>query len=131
MPGLAPRLPLEKDPEDGFGLIKTYAGLIKQNLRNLVLTAPGERMMDPEFGVGIRNYLFGSPGDNTSEKVQTAIAEQVSRYMSFVDLIEINTNLVEDSQIMHVTLGYRVPSIGVADRLSIQASLRNNEITAI
>jgi phage baseplate assembly protein W len=131
MPGLAPRLPLEKDPEDGFGLIKTYAGLIKQNLRNLVLTAPGERMMDPEFGVGIRNYLFGSPGDNTSEEVQTAIAEQVSRYMSFVELVEINISLVEDSQIMHVALGYRVPSIGVADRLSIQASLRNNEITAI
>ena len=58
MPGLSPKLPVAKDPTDGFALTKTYNEMIKQNLMNLVLTSPGERMMDIKFGVGIRDFLF-------------------------------------------------------------------------
>ena len=31
---------------------------VKSNLINLLLTTPGERLMNPTFGVGIRNLLF-------------------------------------------------------------------------
>jgi hypothetical protein len=132
MPGLGPRLPIEKDPEDGFGLLKTYAELVKQNFKNLLLTAPGERMMDPDFGCGLRNFLFlNMVGDNVRTDIGATIGEQVARYMSFVQLDELLMEDVEDSHILNLTIEYSVPSIGIADRLSIQASLRNNEITAI
>ena len=31
---------------------------IEQNLKLLLLTAPGERVMPPEFGCGIRSMVF-------------------------------------------------------------------------
>ena len=31
---------------------------VKSNLINLLLTYPGERVLNPQFGVGLRNYLF-------------------------------------------------------------------------
>ena len=31
---------------------------IKSNLLNLILTNPGERFMNPKFGIGIRKFLF-------------------------------------------------------------------------
>ena len=58
MAGLSPKLPIQKDPVDGFALTKTFKEMVKQNFKNLMLTSPGERIMDPEFGVGLRRFLF-------------------------------------------------------------------------
>jgi len=82
MSGLTPKLPLIRSDEDGtYKLIKSYKNLIKQNFRNLILTAPGERMMDPNFGVGIRNYLFENDGDALYSTIRAKIHEQVTRYI--------------------------------------------------
>ena len=50
--GLAPRLPLVFDNVFGpYGLITDYKELVTQNLKMLILTSPGERMMDTQFVV--------------------------------------------------------------------------------
>ena len=36
----------------------TTAEQVKSNLLNVLLTEPGERVFKPNFGVGLRNYLF-------------------------------------------------------------------------
>ena len=57
--GLSPVIPLQKDSVDGFYVLtKTLAENTKQNFKNLLLTTPGERVMIPGFGVGLRNLLF-------------------------------------------------------------------------
>ena len=58
MAGISPKLPLTRDRQDGFALNKTVLDSIKQNVKMVVLTSPGERVMDPAFGVGVRRYLF-------------------------------------------------------------------------
>ena len=55
MAGISPKLPISKNKEDGYTLTKTYLESTQQNLKNLLLTVPGERMMDPDFGVGMKN----------------------------------------------------------------------------
>ena len=56
--GLAPALPLTADEEDGhFTLLKSVLQTTEQNLKMLILTCPGERIMDINFGVGIRHYF--------------------------------------------------------------------------
>ena len=57
--GLSVALPLRIDPIDGaYGLNKKVSEVASQNLRMIILTSPGERIMYPEFGVGIRQFLF-------------------------------------------------------------------------
>jgi len=56
--GLSVKLPLYLDPDDGIGLNKTYRESVKQNFLNLLLTIPGERVMIPRFGVGLKRFLF-------------------------------------------------------------------------
>ena len=51
---LAPRLPLTIDSKFGYEMLVTIRQTTKQNLKCLLLTAPRERMMDPEFGVGLK-----------------------------------------------------------------------------
>ena len=74
MAGLTPKLPLALSSDDGaYQLIKTYKNLVKQNFKNLILTSPGERIMDPHFGVGIRNFLFENDGQQLYSEISSKI----------------------------------------------------------
>ena len=55
-------LPLLKDPNDGFVMLKKLEDLAKQNLKMVLYTEPGERVIDSNFGVGIKKYLFEKIG---------------------------------------------------------------------
>ena len=96
MYGLTPKLPLQVDYSDGFILIKEYQDLVHQNLKNLFLTSPGERIMDPEFGVGVRNFLFEQNINLVYMDISERAHEQVSTYMSYVELLDIDFSLPDN-----------------------------------
>ena len=78
MSSIGVALPIEKDSVDGFAMLKGIRDTVKQNLKMLVLTNPGERVMEPEFGVGIKRYLF----QNFSENIQSDIKQRVTRQVA-------------------------------------------------
>ena len=84
MEGIAVKLPLSYSNEDGpYTLNKTLGENVKQNFRNLILTVPGERIMLPEFGVGLYQMLFEPMAGKTYQEITTRIYEQTERYMPF------------------------------------------------
>ena len=89
MSGLTPKLPIVLDPDNGFMLIKTFRELAIQNLKNVLLTSPGERVMDPEFGCGIRKYLFQQNHETTYLEIEGRIQNQVVKYLPFIALMGI------------------------------------------
>ena len=89
MSGIAPKLPITVDKEDGITLIKNYNDLVTQNLKMLVLTVPGERMMDPDFGVGARNYLFEQMTQATFENFKSKLLEQQQRYLPYLTIQDV------------------------------------------
>ena len=125
--GLSPKLPLLKDPADGYALNKTYREMVAQNLKMVVLTAPGERIMEPTFGVGLRNYLFKNNTKQTYHEIESKIREQVSAYLPFITIIEIK---IEDylkeagvtSNGIKISFQYNIDPISVIDSLEIKAS---------
>ena len=54
----APELPLNLGTNEDFVYISDTLKNIRQNLKMIILTNPGEKIMDPNFGIGIRKYLF-------------------------------------------------------------------------
>lgn len=68
--GLDAKLPLTFDNTDKFYTVtKTIKENYQQNVKMLLLTAPGERIMLAKYGVGLRNYLFeNAPEVEISEK---------------------------------------------------------------
>ena len=116
-----------KDPADGYALNKTYREMVSQNLKMVVLTAPGERIMEPNFGVGLRNYLFKQNTQQTYHEIESRIREQISTYLPFVTIIEVK---IEDylksedlsSNGVKISLKYNIDPISVIDSLEIKAS---------
>lgn len=86
MPGYSPKLPLELDHHDGFGLTQNHHEVAKQNLKMLILTNPGERIMEPSFGAGIRRLLFEPNTLVTSELIKQNIFDQVGKFLPYINI---------------------------------------------
>jgi phage baseplate assembly protein W len=89
MAGISPKLPLRRDSVDGYDLIKNYVDMVRQNLKNLVLTNPGERMMDPSFGIGLKTYLFENNSPGLYGQIAAKVQRQVGQYMPFLNVDNI------------------------------------------
>mgnify|MGYP003129140395 FL=1 len=123
MKGYSPKLPLSRDPVTGFGLTQSLREVVAQNLKMLVLTSPGERIMEPLFGVGLYNFLFELNTEFTREEIREKILQQVARYMPFVRISEIGFSMSEGIEIDQGTLAvrikYSIPSLGRSEVLTI------------
>ena len=89
MAGISPKLPLVTDSTDGYQLNKTFVDSIRQNLFSLMLTVPGERIMDPDFGVGLRKYLFETDNQALRSEITSKISQQIQIYIPFVELLDV------------------------------------------
>jgi len=129
--GISVSLPLVLDSSDGpYRLNKNLGQVVKQNFKNLLLTSPGERIMIPEFGVGLRRFLFESITGGTKEKIVTAIQEQVDEYMPFVELRQIKFFTNENNKQIalneiRISIEYGVSSINLNDTLEFTEEITN------
>ena len=99
MQGIGPLLPLTRDSSFGvFTLITDYETQIKQNFKNLVLTSPGERIMNTDFGVGIRNILFENY-PTAKNIIKNRVESQVRKYMPFINIQNILFDTVDLDQV--------------------------------
>lgn len=118
MSSIAVKVPVTYDTGNGFAMLKSIPPVIRQNLKMLLLTNPGERVMDPQFGVGIQRYLFSNFSENVEAQISAKINEQVSRYMPGLVIQNIQFHsLNPDTNSMAFRIIYYVPNIGTSDLL--------------
>jgi len=129
--GISPKLPLYTDPVDGIALNKTLKQMTRQNLKMIILTSPGERIMHPKFGVGLRRYLFMNNTARTLSDIKKKIEEQVRVYLPSVNILsikfvsengdEIRSSFESSSSSNYVHLvNYEIPSAFASDTLNIK-----------
>jgi len=127
--GISVKLPLIYDGIDGpYQLNKTAKSAIQQNLKNLILTNPGERMMDPSFGVGLRAFLFEQIGNETYAKIADRVRKQIQAYMPFINVRGLyfddnNTDREISTNEVRVALAYNIAPLDINDTLSITTLL--------
>jgi|TARA_R110001583_G_scaffold104823_3_gene252237 phage baseplate assembly protein W len=113
-------LPLRRDSTDGFVMIKKFKTLVKQNLKMLILTVPGERIMDPEFGVGLKTYLFQNFHEGTLAEIDAKVREQVAKYLPVVSIIGLSFDQSRiDTNQLGIAIKFTIPNIGATDLLQI------------
>jgi|10_taG_2_1085330.scaffolds.fasta_scaffold152649_2 phage baseplate assembly protein W len=129
MSGLSPKYPLTYDGVDGYyTLNKKFNEMVQQNLKNLILTSPGERIMDSKFGVGLYNFLFEQDTVEVRHSILESITNQVSRYMPFLEINGVQIYPEGDSydefqsNFLGVIIEYTIPSLGVSEELEIIVS---------
>ncbi len=91
------------------------------NLKNIILTIPGERIMVPEFGVGVKNYLFELDTSVDIESLKSRINSQVQQFASYIQLMDIQISMGENSLDMRIK--FAVPSADIIDQLELSVEL--------
>ena len=118
MASIGPKLPLTLNSGDGYTSIKTLRSMIKQNLKMVILTNPGERVMEPEFGVGIKQFLFENFQSDVYARIDERIREQVRTYLPVISIIRLEFGrLRQDENLLSLSLEYSIPDIGIRDLL--------------
>ena len=124
MKGYSPKLPLTLDLTDGFRLNRTIGEMVQQNFKMLILTSPGERIMEPLFGVGLYNFLFELNTIHTKTQIRERVVQQTRKYMPFVDILSIEFGPSEGPEVDRTFLGivirYRIPSLREVSILRIK-----------
>ena len=99
-------------------MLKTLGDTVKQNLKMLILTNPGERVMEPDFGVGIQQFLFSNFSENVQSKISEKIKSQARRYMPSVVIHNIVFHGSDpDTNSLAFAIQFSVPDIGLSDLL--------------
>ena len=91
-------LPFRKSDgvEGWFASTSTTIEAVKNNIRNLVQTEQGERLMQPTLGLSLRKYLFEIMDDEVIFSIQNDIVESFKRWLPFVNIQDIQINMSND-----------------------------------
>lgn len=117
--GYSVSLPLTYNKQDGpFMLNKNMFDVVKQNLKTLILTDKGERLMIPDFGVGFRKFLFENINQTTNIQLESEIKTQVNKYLPYVEIRKVD--VLEDPNMLNkiiVVISFFVPALNINDVL--------------
>ena len=86
-------LPLCRQPgtPDGyFTSTKTTIDAVKNDIKLLLMTQKGERLMQPNLGMDIRKFLFEQITEDITIQIENDIVDTFSTWLPFVELREIN-----------------------------------------
>lgn len=116
--GFSAKLPLTYSTDDGpYSLLKTIKEMGQQNLKMLVLTNPGERIMDINFGVGISRFLFDQEDSFTSGELEQRIVDQVNIYLPYITITDINISPRLDVNAANVSITYFIDGFTTNEKL--------------
>lgn len=84
---------------------------VKTNIKNLLLTKRGERLMQPELGSGLQEVLFEFNDDDLAAKIEETITTAIERWIPNVSIENIvieSTDTLKDSNQVNIGLTFRV-----------------------
>jgi phage baseplate assembly protein W len=81
------------------------------NIKNLLLTKRGERVMQPNFGSGLHELLFDFNDDELAGKIEDTITLAIENWLPYisVDTIDIGaSDLDKDNNIVNISIKFTV-----------------------
>jgi len=80
---------------------------VRDELLQLLLTNPGERLFLPEFGGGVRRLVFEGADETAAAMAKAVITQSVSRWLGHRVKLESLVVMIENEKI-EIDLKYRI-----------------------
>lgn len=82
---------------------------IRESIRIILSTSKGERIMRPDFGCGIHDYVFAAMNTTTIGLIESSVREALVRWEPRIDLlnVQVSTDEAEHGRLL-VGIDYRV-----------------------
>ena len=90
----------------------------KSNLTNLLLTKKGERVMQPNFGSGIHEYVFSPITNNIEANIRGTIEESVQIWLPYIKVESVKVLKQEDLNKIFVSVIFSIRNnVNVSDSI--------------
>jgi phage baseplate assembly protein W len=110
--------PVATDPLTGDVAMARYDRDVRQGIRIILETAPGERVMRPRFGCGIHNLVFEEINSTTVFTVQAAVREALVTYEPRIELLDMTVDPLRSLDgLLVIGIKYRVRRTNQTDNL--------------
>ena len=97
---------------------------VRESIRVILLTEPGERLMREEFGCGLRRYLFEPNTVTTRQLIGERITQAIGRWEPRVAVQEVTVEPDSDDQrVVAVTIVFRLVATQATGRLGLSLQL--------
>ena len=90
------------------------ANAIARSVRNIVMTYPGEKFFQPDFGSRVSKLLFENVDDITASQIQEEIEFSISNYEPRVSLVNVSVVADNDNASFDATITYSIIGADVA-----------------
>jgi len=84
------KLPFNRGRSGLFQQSQTTLEQAGSNIKNLLLTAKGERVMQPDFGSRLRELLFEQYTEDLSSRIQSEIQDAISTWLPYINISNVN-----------------------------------------
>jgi|TARA_R100001244_G_scaffold60886_1_gene51242 phage baseplate assembly protein W len=95
---------------------------VKNNLVNYLLTNPGERIQNPTFGAGLREYIFTQIETGNFDFIKKDLQTKINANFNNIRLEEINVFQNENENTININIDYSIPNTGINDTLELNFS---------
>jgi phage baseplate assembly protein W len=103
-----------------FNSTYTTKDQIKSNLINLLLTTRGERIMNPLFGTGLRDFLFEGITDFNIENLRLDLINSINMFIPEISVVNIDIVPEYDSNSIELNLSYLLNISNTPDQVTVQ-----------
>jgi phage baseplate assembly protein W len=103
--------PLGIDSKTKDIALSRYEKDVEEAILIILKTAPGERVMRPDFGCGIHDYVFAPNNTNTASMVRFHVEQALSRWEPRIDHLVVS--VAADSyrpEVLLITIDYTIRS---------------------
>ena len=84
------KLPFTRGRSGLFPQSETTLEQVGSNIKNLLLTAKGERVMQPDFGSRLRELLFEQYTEDLTERIREEIGEAMSTWLPYINIAKVD-----------------------------------------
>lgn len=98
---------------------------IKNAIKNIYMTAPGTKILDPTFGLDLRQFVFDPLTVDRSTELQYLIYTKVPKMEPRIVNRYVEVKMVPDQHEYHITHVLDIPTLNIAN-VSLFGALNTN-----
>jgi uncharacterized protein len=107
-------------PQNGQLLYPTLEQSVRDSIRIILTTRPGEQLMRPRFGAGLQNFLDEGNTIAMRRQIQGAILDSLQAYETRIVVDRVDVDPVDNAPSeIHVQIHYRLLRTNSAQQVGI------------
>ena len=106
--------------------VDTDIRAIKNSLSNLFTTMPGQKLLNPAYGLNLMQFLFDPISKVTANLIGQSILRGIKQFEPRIEVVKVRVLGNIDENTYNITLIIRLPDLPNADPITLNSILSQN-----